>query len=541
MNESKTTCDELKRRIAELEKHLDLRDKSEDWLRLFKAIVDSSNEAIALTDPEGKFIYINAAHEKLFGRSLKEARKANYRDYYPPESIRTLERDVAPALKRGESWEGVLEVFDCDGRRFPLWERADTIRGEDGEMIYGFGIMHDVTQERENEEELLEYAKALEGSKDLIAAVDSEYRYRMVNQAFLNARGLSRDQVIGRHAEEVLGKELFRTQIKPRVDRCLAGEEVNYEIEVEYPKIGVRHLEVHYSPLELNGVVSRVVTVIRDVTERVSAASALKKAYDRLEDRVRQRTAELTQAKVAAEVAKKAKDEFLNNMSHEIRTPLNHIIGFTELLLDEGVGQLNHTQKEFLLDVYQSAGNLQSLLNDVIELSNFEMGEVGIEASPVDLKGLLEGTLPAIKEKAAKELIEMSIDTDGAPETVWADERKLKKILHCLLSNAVKFSPDGGEVRVAAKHMSRAGSGESGHVEISVSDNGIGIEEEDLIRIFGSFVQGDSSVNKKYQGQGLGLSLAKNYVELHGGRIWAESGGKGKGSVFRFTIPVPLP
>jgi signal transduction histidine kinase len=141
------------------------------------------------------------------------------------------------------------------------------------------------------------------------------------------------------------------------------------------------------------------------------------------------------------------------------------------------------------------------------------------------------------KWKAKKKEIELCINTDGAPEMVWGDEWKLKKILYCLLSNAIKFSPDGGEVRVAVKQTSSAGSYESGHIEISVSDNGIGIEPGDLIRIFKPFVQGDSSVSKSYQGQGLGLSLAKNYVELHRGRIWAESEGKGKGSVFRLTIP----
>jgi PAS domain S-box-containing protein len=541
MNESKPNHGEIVRRDRELEKNGNGQNGEKDELRLFKAIVDSSSEAIAITDPEGRFVYINPAHEKLFGRSLEEAKKANYRDYYPTESVQILERDVAPTLERGESWEGILDAFDHEGRRFPLWERADTIKGDDGRMVYAFGIMHDVTRKQETEAELREYATAIEGSKDLIAAVDREYRYRLVNQAFLNRHGLNRYQVIGHTAEEILGKDIFHRQIKHYVDRCFKGQEINYEIELDYPKLGIRHLEVDYFPLEINGGINRVVTVIQDVTERVSAALALKKAYDRLEDKVLERTAELTKTKEIAEAAKKAKDEFLMNMGHELRTPLNQVISFTELAMDEEVGQLNHTQKEYLLDVRQSAGRLKSLLNDIIELSDFETGEVVIEPSPVDLKVLLEEILSVIKNKAIKKIIELSIDMDGAPKTVWADEWKLKKILYCLLSNAVKFSPDGSEVRVAVRQMSSAGSGESGHVEISVSDNGIGIEPGDLIRIFESFVQGNGTMSKRYQGPGLGLSLVKNFVELHGGRIWAESEGKGKGSVFRFTIPVPLP
>lgn len=120
-------------------------------LRLFKSIVDSSNEAVAVSDPKGRLVYINPAHERLFGRSLSEARQLNYRDYYPPESVKILEEEVAPALARGESWEGVLDACDARGRRFALWERADTVRGPDGAMRYGFGFMHDISARRSAE------------------------------------------------------------------------------------------------------------------------------------------------------------------------------------------------------------------------------------------------------------------------------------------------------------------------------------------------------------------------------------------------------
>ena len=164
----KPTCEELEQRIKELEDELALSKRLKEEVLLFKAIVDCSSEAIAISDSRGRLIYINPAHKKLFGRSLDEAKNLNYRDYYPQESVKILNREVAPSLERGESWEGVLDAFDANGRRFPLWERADTICSTDGEMQYGFGLMHDISKEKhaekavdENEERFKELTELL--------------------------------------------------------------------------------------------------------------------------------------------------------------------------------------------------------------------------------------------------------------------------------------------------------------------------------------------------------------------------------------------
>ena len=154
--------DSLRQRVAELElREMQNREINEE-LSLFKSIVEASHEAIAISDPKGRLLYINPAHEKLFGRSLEEAKKLNYRDYYPPESVEVLNREVAPALERGESWEGELEVFDASGHRFHLWERAGSIRDIDGRMLYGFGLMHDITARKRAEAALREHQEALE-------------------------------------------------------------------------------------------------------------------------------------------------------------------------------------------------------------------------------------------------------------------------------------------------------------------------------------------------------------------------------------------
>jgi len=277
-----------------------------------------------------------------------------------------------------------------------------------------------------------------------------------------------------------------------------------------------------------------------------------------LDDLIMERTRteeELKQAKETAESASLAKSEFLANMSHELRTPLNHILGFTELVVDKNFGDLNDIQEEYLNDVLSSSKHLLSLINDILDLSKVEAGKLELEPSNCNLKMLLENSLIMIKEKALKHGIRLSNHIDGIPEIITADERKLKQVMYNLLSNAVKFTQDGGEIRLTAdladSSMEKASDQElraisyelkasQKFVRISVTDNGIGIKHENLEHIFNPFEQVESSTNRRFQGTGLGLSLTKSLVKLHGGKLWAESGGEGKGSTFRFIIPLQV-
>ena len=248
-------------------------------------------------------------------------------------------------------------------------------------------------------------------------------------------------------------------------------------------------------------------------------------------------------AKTVSEKANQAKSDFLANMSHELRTPLNHIIGFTELVLGKHFGHLNETQEEYLTDVHQSSNHLLALINDILDISKVEAGKLTLDPSAVSLEALVKNSLTIIREKASKNGVTLSYDIRGVPDTIVADERKLKQILYNLLSNAVKFTPARGRIEVQARPGSLAGgtglesaNGNRG-VQIRVIDSGIGLKAKDIERVFKPFEQAETTKTKNYQGTGLGLALTKHLVELHGGKIWVESHGENRGSRFSFIIP----
>jgi CheY-like chemotaxis protein len=222
-------------------------------------------------------------------------------------------------------------------------------------------------------------------------------------------------------------------------------------------------------------------------------------------------------------------------MSHELRTPMNAIIGFSEILADMTFGALNQRQEKYVNNILTSGRHLLQLINDILDISKVEAGKMVLEPSTVNIKGLLEGSLVMIKEKAMKHgvKLELHVAEEVLGLDIRGDERKLKQIVFNLLSNAAKFTPGGGRIHVTA-NAATAGSA----IQISVADSGIGIAAGDQERVFMEFEQIDSTYTRKQEGTGLGLALTKKLVALHGGRIWVESEGEGKGSTFSFTIPI---
>jgi PAS domain S-box-containing protein len=399
-----------------------------------------------------------------------------------------------------------------------------------------------------SESRLSQFKATLDATSDGVFIFDAttlEFTY--LNQGAQNQLGFGPDEVLKMRAPQIDARHdevSYRRQLEP----LLAGKVPSLTFETEHRRKDESLLPVEVSLQFISppGEEGRFVAIVRDVTER--------KRFERT----------LISAKEEAERANRAKSEFISSVSHELRTPLNAIIGFSKLLLNPRVGELNDDQEQYVRDVVQSGEHLLALINDILDLSKIEAGKLSLETAPLCLVEILEQSQMIVREKASEK--RLSLATDFSPEVralgpVLADERKLKQILYNLLSNAVKFTGDGGSVTLSAaceeivadrrrtpmrrngqrhaeRHPERRSS-QKASIIISVRDTGVGIAPEHQKRIFGAFEQVDSSHTRRQQGTGLGLALTKRLVELHGGRLWVES-EPGVGSTFSFSLPLAV-
>lgn len=249
-----------------------------------------------------------------------------------------------------------------------------------------------------------------------------------------------------------------------------------------------------------------------------------------LDDKVRERTVKLEEAMLLAESSDKAKSDFISNMSHELKTPLNAIIGFSEAMLGGIYGPINERHREYLNDILVSGEKLLALINDILDLTKIEAGSVPLDLREFSLRELISSTGGLFKEKLLSHNITIDYKIDEGLDEVVADQKKIKQVMINILSNAIKFSPDGGKISVCARKLKDL-------FEISVMDTGIGVEEEDVPKLFQPFTQLESPLHKRFGGAGFGLFLAKRLIELQGGNIKAKS-KKGEGTSFIFSIPI---
>ncbi len=375
------------------------------------------------------------------------------------------------------------------------------------------------------------YRTLVETAKDIIWTVDLNLRFTYVSSAVTRMLGYTPEEALLMAPLEMVAvgsREAMRQAFAQEL--LLANEESgeifsSRSVEIEYQQKdgSARWMEVtltwlrgpENSPLGLLGI-------SRDMTHRKEAEEVLQKALT---------TA--AQLRDEAEAANRAKGDFLASMSHELRTPLNAIIGFSEVLEDQTFGDLNSRQLRYVDHVLTSGRHLLQVINDILDLAKIESGKMALQISRVNVRRVLENSMVMIKEKAFKHHLRVSlhVDSELTCRDILADELKLKQIMFNLLSNAAKFTPDGGAIKVEA-------AADEGNVSVRVSDTGIGVEPKDRERIFGTFEQVDSSYSRAQQGTGLGLSLTRRMVELHNGKIWAESDGEGKGSTFVLVIPL---
>lgn len=398
------------------------------------------------------------------------------------------------------------------------------INGEEVVLV----IATDITERKKAQEALKRSEHVLrlfvEHSPASIAMFDREMRYIVASHRYLIDYRLGEQDLTGRSHYDVFPE--ISERWKEIHQRCLNGAIEKAE-EDPFPRGDgtLDWVRWEIRPwYDDKGNIGGIILFSEVITDRKQVQDELRLLNIELEQRVTERTLELSQAN-------RAKDEFLANMSHELRTPLNTVLGLSETLLEQRRGPLNEKQVQSIELIASSGRHLLGLINDILEVSKIEAGKLQLHPTRVSVKELCESSLNFIKEIALKKLIHVEFNREETLSTIYADPQRLKQILINLLTNAVKFTPERGSVRLDVYT-----NADRDRIMFSVSDTGIGIANEDLKKLFTPFTQLDSSLSRQYAGTGLGLALVQKLTDLQGGSIEVES-AMGRGS--RFTVILP--
>jgi PAS domain S-box-containing protein len=514
-----------------IRKDITQRKRTEAALReseeRFRILVDGITDyAIFRLTPTGHVASWNQGAERIKGYKQDEIIGRHFSCFYPPEKLASgfPERELQMADQAGRYEEEGWRVRK-DGSRFwanvvitPLKDESGTLRGFSK-------ITRDITDRKAAEEQLHEseerHRMLFDNNPHPTWAYDREtLRFLAVNNAALRKYGYSTAEFLA-----MTVKDIRRSEDVPALLESVAhvkeGNENVSDWRHRLKDGSIIDVEITSYALNFSGRPAEVVVAVdisqkkRDEAEKTKFMDSLALANRQLELRNRE-----------VEQATKLKSKFLASMSHELRTPLNAIVGFSGLLADGTAGEMNDKQNRFVTHIKDGAHHLLQLINDILDLSKIEAGQLEIRCEDFQVKDALPEVLSTIRPLAMAKNIEVHHDL-AAPYSIYADRVRFKQILYNLLSNAVKFTPEGGQVSV---HYAEQGE----LICISVADTGIGIRAEDQEVIFEEFRQIDG--DGAHEGTGLGLAITKKLVEQQGGNIWLES-EFGKGTRFSFTLP----
>ncbi|MBP0010094.1 MULTISPECIES: PAS domain S-box protein [unclassified Roseofilum] len=487
------------------------------------ASIEAAVDGIALLKGD-YYEYLNRSHVQMFDYdSPEELIGKSWRILYSEQELKRFEEEIFPVLLEQGSWRGEVIATRKDGSTFN--EYLSLTLTEDGTRIC---VCQDITDRKQAQAQLQPQMAAIEAAIDGIAILKDD-RYIFINQAHLSLFNFTDPQ-------ELLG-QTWR--------KLYAPEQIQFFEEQVFPVLDVKHQwrgttvalrqgEPFAQELSLtltdNGY---LICVSRDISDRQAAEQQLLKTNQEL--------ARATQLK----------DEFLANMSHELRTPLNAILGMTEGLQEQIFGEINERQLKAIQTIERSGSHLLELINDILDVAKIESGQIELEYRRVPVAPLCTSSLAFVKQQALKKGIFLETQIAKNLPDLWVDERRIRQVLINLLNNAVKFTPDGGKItlKVVSRHSlsqeeplcfpeirnvnafyaegdsDRQDPGFTIHhyLRIGISDTGIGIAPENLEKLFKPFVQIDSALNRKYTGTGLGLTLVKQIVELHGGKVVVRS------------------
>jgi PAS domain S-box-containing protein len=499
----------------------------------FRTIVESIDDLVFTLDREQR-------HTGVYGRALARGGLTpefflhrTSREILGPEAAAIHEHYNARALE-GEVIQYEWETGEGENRQVFSTSLAPRV-DEHGAIIGVTGVARDVTGRKRMEEDL-------RASRELFSALFhlspvpttlsnmKTFTFVDVNKAFEEWSGYSREELAGRSPVEFnVFEDLDRRAhiLKELEDK---GSVSRAGIGVRLRSGALRQVELYAGVISL-GDECYLISKALDVTDRRKVEEALAEERAMLARRVDERTAELVLANDALARAARLKDEFLASMSHELRTPLTGILGMSEALQMQVYGSLNERQSRSVRTIAESGQHLLSLINDILDLSRIEAGKMELQMDIVVVSSMIQSVSEMVRRAAESKHLTLSILHDDRVRTMRADPRRLKQVLANILSNAVKFTPDGGSVTVTVK-----GDPEHARVAFLCTDTGIGIAKADLPRLFQPFVQLDSRLSREYAGSGLGLSLVQRIVELHGGSVQVES-EPGRGSVFTIILP----
>jgi two-component system CheB/CheR fusion protein len=499
-----------------------------------RSLLEASLDPLITISAQGKITDVNEASMQATGVAREQLIGCDFSDFFTePGKARAGYQKV---FSEGFVRDYPLSIRQTTGRIIDVLYNASVYKDDKGNVLGVFAAARDITERRKIEsglektrkelavikkvaDEANEFAESIINTvREPLIVLDHDLRVVKVSSSFCEFFKVNTEETVGQLIYDLGNKQWDIPKLRELLETILPQKATfdNYEVEHDFVTIGRRIMLLNARQIQrISGKEKIILLAIEDITE--------KKKFER----------EVLTARNIAEVASRVKSDFLASMSHELRTPLNSIIGFSEVLEDELLGELNPSQREDVQYILKAGRHLLSLINDILDLAKVESGKMQLEVERVSLKGLLESMLAMHREKASRHGISIDLQMETVADmTIEADERKLKQILLNLLSNAVKFTPDGGSVRVMAMTL----SGEK-EIEISVEDTGIGIKPEDIQKLFKEFSQLDYVYDKEYGGTGLGLALTKKLVELQGGRIRVVS-EFGKGSRFTFVLPV---
>ncbi|RXK54881.1 PAS domain S-box protein [Oleiharenicola lentus] len=522
--------------------------------RLFSdTMIDSMPGVVYFYDTQGRFLRWNRNFERVSGYSGREIAGMHPLDFFSPEERGLLETRIGEVFARGEA-SVEASFVSKDGTATPYFFTGRRVEFEGQTCLVGVGI--DIAEQRRAEAELREmqerFSAVVENMAEGLVIAASDGSLLHWNPAALRILGFA-DPAVGRLRAQDF-PELFEL-VTPEgqvlapeqwpLARARRGEQfVNRELRVRRRDTDwERILSYTGAPVRYAGGKALAFVMLTDVTERNKSEQLLRDAKDILQHEVAERTEELRSALVRAEAADRIKSAFLATMSHELRTPLNSIIGFTGIVLQGLAGPLTPEQTKQLGMVRGSARHLLELINDVLDISKIEAGQLEVRFAPVPLPELLERAVASVRPLAERKALALTLEMPPALGEIVSDRRRLEQIMLNLLNNALKFTDRGGvtlRVTLTGDYRPEAGGPAVPAVRLEVADTGIGIRPADLATLFQPFRQIDTGLSRLHDGTGLGLAICRRLATLLGGEINAASEW-GRGSQFTVILPLQPP